>query len=194
MGFAESIPRHTDLEGTMSSDDENRDEDLFRRAMAGVRPLRHDRVLARKPPPPPRPLQRRADDRRVLDELLDPPDPAEIETGEELLYFREGLQRRVRRRLRRGQFPPSACLDLHGMTTREARRAVAEFLQTCRANRHRCVRIIHGKGNRSSNRGPVLKVKVDYWLRQRDEVLGFCSALPEDGGTGAAYVLLRVER
>ncbi|RLK50693.1 DNA-nicking Smr family endonuclease [Alkalispirillum mobile] len=178
----------------MSSKDNNQDWRLFHEEMADVKPLQHNRVAARKPPPPPRPLQREQDERQVMDELMDPPDPAEIETGEELLYFREGLQRRVRRQLRRGQFPPTAWLDLHGMTSLQARRAVAEFLQRCRKERHRCVRIIHGKGKRSSNHGPVLKRKVDYWLRQRDEVLAFCSALPSDGGTGAAYVLLRLER
>jgi DNA-nicking Smr family endonuclease len=29
------------------------------------------------------------------------------------------------------------------------------------------------------------------WLRQRDDVLAFCSARPVDGGTGAIYVLLK---
>jgi DNA-nicking Smr family endonuclease len=37
----------------------------------------------------------------------------------------------------------------------------------------------------------VLKGMVDKWLRQRDEVLAFCSARPVDGGTGAVYVLLK---
>lgn len=53
------------------------------------------------------------------------------------------------------------------------------------------MRIVHGKGNGSRHRGPVLKQKLNYWLRQRDEVLAFCSARPVDGGTGAVYVLLR---
>jgi DNA-nicking Smr family endonuclease len=37
----------------------------------------------------------------------------------------------------------------------------------------------------------VLKGKVDRWLRQRDDIIAFCSARPVDGGTGAVYVLLR---
>jgi DNA-nicking Smr family endonuclease len=53
------------------------------------------------------------------------------------------------------------------------------------------VRIIHGKGNGSVQRRPVLKGKVNHWLQQRDEVLAFCSARPVDGGTGAVYVLLK---
>jgi DNA-nicking Smr family endonuclease len=39
----------------------------------------------------------------------------------------------------------------------------------------------------------VLKVKVNAWLRQKDAVLAFCSARPQDGGTGAVYVLLKKE-
>ncbi|MBK8752826.1 MAG: Smr/MutS family protein [Candidatus Competibacteraceae bacterium] len=62
-----------------------------------------------------------------------------------------------------------------------------------RRNRLSCVRIIHGKRVRVRNhRGPVLKQKVNYWLRQRDEVLAFCSARSVDGGTGAIYLLLCV--
>ena len=37
----------------------------------------------------------------------------------------------------------------------------------------------------------MLKCKVNYWLRLREDVLAFCSATRGDGGTGAAYVLLR---
>jgi DNA-nicking Smr family endonuclease len=85
----------------------------------------------------------------------------------------------------------AAELDLHGMTSELARSALREFMAECRRRDHRCVRIIHGKGRGSSNRGPVLKGKVNRWLRQRDDVLAFCSARPVDGGTGALYVLLR---
>ena len=37
----------------------------------------------------------------------------------------------------------------------------------------------------------MLKIKVNSWLRQKDQVLAFCSARPQDGGTGAVYVLLK---
>jgi DNA-nicking Smr family endonuclease len=107
------------------------------------------------------------------------------------MYGRPGLQRRILRRLRRGHYSLAAELDLHGMTVPVARVALQAFLQECRRRDLRCVRIIHGKGRRSSNEGPVLKVKVDRWLRQREDVLAFCSAQPADGGTGAIYVLLR---
>ena len=58
-------------------------------------------------------------------------------------------------------------------------------------NNIRCVRIIHGKGYGSNNKGPIIKPLVNKWLQQRNEILAFCSARPIDGGTGAVYVLLK---
>ncbi len=177
----------------MQEDDS--DTALFRAAMGEVRPLR-DRQTAelRRRRPPPIPGQRHADDRAVLRELSDGERDGDIlgaELGEALAYARPGLQRRTLRRLRRGEFSVMAELDLHGQTVEPARRLLADFLNECRRRHLGCVRVIHGKGRRSSNAGPVLKGQVDRWLRQRDDVLAFCSARPVDGGTGALYVLLR---
>jgi DNA-nicking Smr family endonuclease len=43
----------------------------------------------------------------------------------------------------------------------------------------------------SKNREPVLKSRVGGWLMQRDDVLAFCQANPEHGGSGAVLVLLK---
>ena len=171
------------------------DRELFRQAVGPVRPVRSDRVGQRPPPPAPRPRAREQDDRAVLDALLsDAGSPEDLETGEELLYARPGLQRSVMRKLRRGQYAVTAECDLHGHTVPEARQALARFLRDATVRGHRCVRIVHGKGHRSRQRMPVLKRKVGGWLRQRDEVLAYASARPGDGGTGALYVLLRRAR
>ncbi len=82
-------------------------------------------------------------------------------------------------------------LDLHGLTTPEARALLVEFLNRCLRRGWRYVRIIHGKGLRSKNREPVLKQKVANWLMQRDEILGFCQARNIEGGSGAVVVLLK---
>ncbi len=168
------------------------DAHLFREAVKDARPLVQERTTPHHRRPRPVPQQRLADERRVVDEMLSEPiDTAELETGDELLFARAGLQHSVLRKLRRGQFSIGAELDLHGLTVTESRTALVEFLHACRERNIRCVRIIHGKGNRSLHREPVLKIRVNHWLRQRDEVLAFCSARPVDGGTGAIYVLLR---
>lgn len=168
------------------------DKALFRQAMQGVKPLKCDTVPLHLPPPRPFPKQRYLDEAAIhRDMLSEQYDPAELETGEELLFIRPGLQRNVLVKLRRGQFSVRAELDLHGMFAPEARAAVADFLRVCRYNRARCVRIVHGKGNGSWQKQPILKRKLNKWLQQRDEVLAFCSARPMDGGTGAVYVLIK---
>lgn len=168
------------------------DTALFRDSVKGVKPLPQDRAAPYRRRTRPIPRQSLADDARVLEEMLVPDhDPAEIETGEELCYAREGVQHGLMRRLRRGQYAIAAELDLHGMTVVEARAALGQFLAACQATHKRCVRIIHGKGLSSPDRKPVLKSRVNAWLQHTDDVLAFCSARPSDGGTGAVYVLLR---
>ncbi len=168
------------------------DKALFRKQTTGARKLEHDKVHHTQKPVKPIPAQRIADDRQVLDDMFsDESDAEDIETGEELLFFRDGLQTKLIKRLRRGQLSVTAELDLHGYIVTEARIALTEFLKDCRHHGDRCVRIVHGKGHGSRQKLPVLKNKVNNWLQQRDEILAFCSARPEDGGTGAVYVLLK---
>lgn len=169
-----------------------RDRDLFRQTVGPIKPIRCDRIEPRLSRPQPIPRFTQADEQQVLADMVsDYFEPAELDTGEELYYRRDGVQQTVLRKLRRGQFQVGATLDLHGMTVVVAREALAAFFQRTRRDGVSCVRIIHGKGNGSRHRGPVLKLKINHWLRQRDEVLAFCSARRVDGGTGALYVLLR---
>jgi len=168
------------------------DSELFRQAMNGVKPLRCDKLPLSKPLPAPIPRQRYLDDVLVCKDMLSEYyDPALVETGEELLFLRPGIQHSVLNKLRRGHYSINAELDLHGMIVRVARAEVAKFLRDCKSNNNRCVRIVHGKGYGSWQKQPVLKNKLNKWLQQRDEVLAFCSARPVDGGTGAVYVLIK---
>ena len=163
--------------------------------MRDVHPLESDdKATIEKQKPAPRARQRELDDEQVLEDMLsDPIDLADVETGEELLFSRSGVQPAMMKKLRRGQFAIEAELDLHRMTSDEARLATSTFLQLARQGGKRCIRIIHGKGLGSPNKLPVLKTKLNHWLKQRDEILAFCSARPVDGGTGAVYVLLRAK-
>ena len=113
------------------------------------------------------------------------------EKESEQLFVRAGLQQKQLRRLRRGQIPIAAEADLHGMRIREAQVLLEDFLRDCRDRKHRCVRVIHGKGLGSRGGHAVLKWEVDRWLRSHEGVMAFCTAQPRDGGTGAVYVLLR---
>ena len=168
------------------------DIQLFRSSVGKVKPVAHDRIIPARRATSPRPVFREMDEAEALRDMLSEQfDPTDMETGEELLYIRPGLQHRTLKKLRRGMFVVDAELDLHGMTVPIARNAIAGFLHECLRRRIQCVRIIHGKGLGSRHRGPVLKQKVSHWLQQRDEVLAYSSARAYDGGTGAVYVLLR---
>lgn len=165
---------------------------LFRNTVGPVKPVTHRRANQRPPQPAPQARFSRADDKAVLHEsLTDDPGPDIAETGDELLFARPAVTRRMLRQLRRGQFAIQDEIDLHGMTLDEARPALDAFIAAARARHARCVRVIHGKGLGSGPRGPVIKAGVNRWLRSGDAVLAFCSARPRDGGTGAVYILLR---
>ena len=165
---------------------------LFRQAVKGVKPLKQEKYPPLRPAIPAIPRQRQLDDEEVIRDMLsDGYEPADLETGEELLFVRPGVTRTTLRRLRRGYYSVLAELDLHGMVAPEARAAVSAFLHQCRQRDIGCVRIIHGKGRGSKQRQPILKIKLNHWLRLFDEVLAFCSARNVDGGTGAVYVLIK---
>jgi len=115
----------------------------------------------------------------------------DAEAGDDTSFLRPGLTRQTLRKLRRGHWVTRDELDLHGMTSDEARASLVQFLSAARDRGARCVRIIHGKGMSSKNREPVLKIKVRNWLMQRDEVLAFTEANPAEGGGGAVMVLLK---
>jgi DNA-nicking Smr family endonuclease len=176
-------------------DDKPGDEDidLFRRLMEDARPIERDkRAPDYKPQPVARARFRREDERAVLRESLEA-DIEEIETGasESLRFERPSVGRRTMRKLARGNFAVQGEIDLHGMTVPEAKAALKQFVDEATDRGHTCIRVVHGKGLGSGERGPVLKGKVNNWLRRWREVLAFVSTRQVHGGTGAVYVLLR---
>jgi DNA-nicking Smr family endonuclease len=108
-----------------------------------------------------------------------------------------GLDPRLVRRLRGGEFAYQAHIDLHGMTADEAKPAVTSFILRAMVAGHRCVLVVHGRGRNSPDQRPVLKDRLKHWLTRGElghRVLAFSTARSYDGGAGAMYVLLRRER
>ena len=168
--------------------------ELFRRALEGVTPL----PPANRAPPTaarPEPLARQTerDEAAALAESLSDEIDADslLETDENLSWRRAGIGPDVVRKLRRGHWVLDDQIDLHGLRRDAARELLAEFLRTAIKRHQRCVRVVHGKGLGSAGKQPVLKGKVRGWLMQKDEVLAFCQARAQDGGSGALLVLLR---
>jgi DNA-nicking Smr family endonuclease len=165
---------------------------LFRDHVGEVRKLSHDKAQHPRKTPPPRP-RRHAQPSHLPyeDSFSDEYDAGTVSPEDTLFFARPGLQQRQLQRLRRGQLAAGAELDMHGMTAAVARQALNDFIALCSERHVRCARIIHGKGTGSSNAAPVMKNRLNSWLRQHHAVLAFSSAQPQHGGTGALYVLLR---
>lgn len=170
-----------------------REANLFAAEFSDITPLpENNRVLRQTPPAPPVPRQRNLDEQKALESTLsDEIDLAQyLESDDALSYTAPGVGPDVAGRLRGGAWSVTAQIDLHGLRRDEAREALVQFLDDCRATTKRCVRVIHGKGLGSVNREPVLKDKVRKWLVQRKDVIAFCQTAPTDGGSGALLVLL----
>ena len=169
------------------------DSSLFREAVKDVKPITATEKQTFKIKPKPVPLQFIRDEQQALvDSLSDHYIPAhELETGEELLYLRDGHSPDILRKLRRGHWVIQAKIDLHGLISDEARQYVSSFISDCKKRGVRCVRIVHGKGLGSKNREPILKNKLRGWLMQKDEVIAYAEAKKQDGGSGAVIVLLK---
>ena len=176
------------------------EEDLFLTEMAGVTRLDPAaRARASAPPPPPaRPRPARDDDAEAYAQLCDlvqGEGPFDIaDTQEYIEGLAPGIDRRLLRRLRGGDYAIQAHLDLHGLTAEVAKARVQAFVQEARAASHRCLLIVHGRGLNSKDHIPVLKERLRSWLtrgRLARSVLCFATARPYDGGAGAVYVLLR---
>lgn len=164
---------------------------LFQRAIKGTTPLKSKQrhaVRIGKQSQMPSPIKTISED-FTFSEVND---LRAVQSEEFIAYKQTSVSARILRKLRRSQYNVDAMLDLHGMTAAKASQAVSLFLRQCIAEELQVVLIIHGKGR--GQQMPVLKNKLNHWLREIANVLAFCSATPSHGHRGALYVLLKKEK
>jgi DNA-nicking Smr family endonuclease len=163
------------------------DIDLFQKAIEGTKPLVNEKIrLNTRVPTLIKKTSKIREDRFTFSEA---DELSAVGGDESMIYKQEGLSNKLLRKLRKGQYNVDAILDLHGNSINEAMVAVNECLQQCVHDGLQVVLMIHGKGHHSQM--PILKNKLNHWLRHMDVVLAFCSATPAHGGHGAIYVLLK---
>jgi DNA-nicking Smr family endonuclease len=173
---------------------ERQARELFASSVGRVTPLPHSgRSELPATRPEPEPLQRRRDEAAALRETMSEAFDVDslLETDAALSFRRPDIGPDVVRKLRRGGWVIQAQIDLHGLNRDEAREQLAAFLREAARQGMRCVRVVHGKGNGSPGREPVLKEKVHAWLAQKASVLAFTQARAAEGGSGALVVLLQ---
>ena len=163
------------------------DAALFRAAVGEVRPLPEQNRITPQPVPRKRLLRAAFPPPEIPDTLSDR-SSAESTPDE---YLSNGLSRMTLRKLRRGTWPIQDSLDLHGNNSDASRKLLQEFLHEASQRNLRCVLVIHGKGLNSQGGEAVLRKLTRHWLTQHRQVLGFCDALPQNGGSGAVLVLLK---
>lgn len=189
---------------------EDEDALLWKRIAESTKPLPGRAVRSAAPGPAQREPEPKksgpAQTSRSAPPRAAPPQAPELRPGEA-----RGLDRRSADRLRRGQFPVEARIDLHGQTREGAHRALAAFIAASHKAGRRCVLVITGKGGPPGARGRdseeggimpdrergVLRREVPRWLNEPDLrplVLGLAQAQPAHGGAGAFYVLLKRQR
>jgi len=175
------------------TDDER---ELFESTLADAEPLK--KAPRPKKNPPPKPV------------------PAAIMPTSEARPKKPAVQRRsigidgnTADRLRRGVLEPQARLDLHGLTERDAHRALATFLRGAKTRKLRLVLIVTGKGGQTAARQTadeafdlgfdmrargVLRIMTPRWLQEpglAELIADAREAHRRHGGPGALYVYLR---
>ncbi|MEK0362942.1 Smr/MutS family protein [Pseudomonas sp. CBC3] len=172
------------------------DFSLFKSAVHGVKPIKHDRADTGKPRSNKAQIAtRRANaiisDSEIRIDGLSDQFVIDVAAEDELYWARDGVQDSQMRKLKAGQIPFEGSLDLHGLSVEKARELLWDFLAEASKFEIRCVRVTHGKAARVDGKRPMIKSHVNTWLRQHAQVLGFSSCVPRHGGTGAVYVMLK---
>lgn len=120
-----------------------------------------------------------------------------------------GIDGNTAERLRRGQLEPQARLDLHGMSERDAHRALITFVRAARMRRFRLLLVVTGKGTSGQRKQEhetafdlgldmqargILRSLTPRWLREpgvAEMIADVREAHRRHGGAGALYVYLR---
>lgn len=91
--------------------------------------------------------------------------------------------------LKKGKWRPQGALDLHGAKVAELPGLLRPFVQAAQRQRHQCVLVIFGRGKHSPSGGVLRDATYDLVTSGRiNGVCAIASALPADGGLGAAYI------
>jgi DNA-nicking Smr family endonuclease len=175
------------------------ERELFEAAMRESAPLKKGSRLRKHAAGPSSPARPKAQETKP--ERTQPPQPPARRTI--------GIDGNTAERLRRGQLEPEARLDLHGMSERDAHRALVTFVRAARMRKLRLLLVVTGKGGGGRRKEEIetafdlgldmqargiLRSLTPRWLRERglaEMVADTREAHRRHGGAGALYVYLR---
>ncbi|GGW74222.1 endonuclease SmrB [Alteromonas halophila] len=174
---------------------EDSKEDEFRDAMAGVTPLKQDKinVTARQ-----RLKDKQRNATQVSQHIQDARQQQASFTFSDMYqttlpsegpvrYCRQDEPAHSLKRLRRGDYYPELMLDLHGLTRESAKQELTALIHGAQKQMIDCVSVMHGFGQ------GVLRQALPHYLVQHPNVRAFHQAPKEYGGKAALLVLLDTE-
>lgn len=173
------------------------ERELWRHVAKSVRPIKRQErkpepvETVTAPPPPPAKLKKAK--AAPLPPLAAKPAPPSNQPHHLTHGLSHGIDRRQAERFRKGKLAIEGKIDLHGRTQQVAHDDLLAFLRRARDHGKRCVLVVTGKGMTTTKTG-ILRQAVPRWLNEptfRHLVLAFDYALPQHGGEGALYVLLK---
>jgi DNA-nicking Smr family endonuclease len=173
--------------------------ELFFQEMADVTPLKtdsktqHEHYLAEHKPTAGQAVKQAALNEHELLQLLSlEPHVFSQKYPDEIIYHRhDGMQDAVFRQLRLGKYDIKTVLDVHQYSLHQARYSVVNCILGAYERGERNLLIIHGKGFHSKPYTGMMKSAVFDWLTRIEQVVAFHSATPEQGGSGALFVMLK---
>ena len=193
-----SFPEHprTDPVPPVEQQTPEMEEELFKKAMQGVRPMLRKNTVERIFQVEFPESSRDKEDAEILQKLADLVKYGRgfhvADTPEYIEGTNYHIHPGVAKRLHRGEYSIQAFVDLHGLLAEDAKEVFEKFLKWAVTTGKTGLLIVHGRGL-SSPSEPVLKKKVVEWLTHgpwRKWVAAYASARICDGGAGATYVLL----
>jgi len=174
------------------------EDELFSTAMHDVQVIEEYRVLAcaqraRKVSDQVNACDPEREAIAALDEITQGQRPIHLpDTQEYVEWANPAFRDDILQRMHEGHFSVQGFLDLHGFTVPEAEMELESFIRASFKKGLRCIKIIHGRGLRSTQ-GARLKEAVVKRLsgHYRKDIIAYVTARQCDGGLGALYVLLR---
>lgn len=171
----------------------DKEKEEFRKAVGKVTPIKKNNIKNSDKPKPAPSIRVNIKDKTESYYKINDISSTErkVDGNTRLSFCSAGENNKNFKKLNQGKIKYEDILDLHSLTVNEAKERLEVILDDWKHQNLSCVLIIHGKGYGSKDNSPVIKNKLNQWLKEHPMVWGFCSAQPKDGGTGAIYLYFK---
>lgn len=105
-----------------------------------------------------------------------------------------GIDRKLDKKLKSGNFIPDMIIDFHGMTLENAFNFLIYNIEEAYRKGLRFLLIITGKGKGTKEGKDSIKSQIEHWMKHPNissKVVKYVDAQAKDGGKGALYVLIK---